>query len=216
MGSLFVRVLPLALGAALSPTVLTVIVLLLAGAKSRRDAVAFAIGTLAVSIAIGVAMLFVFNQTLQGHHAGTKSSSAIIDIVLGGVLLVLALREVVVAPKAKEPKARHKLGVGAAFVLGMLVMAANFSSLVLYLAALKEIVRADVATASELVVTAAFIVIMLLAVELPLLLTVVAPGSSERLLTNIGATVKRNSRAITIVVLVIFGAYLAVKGVMSL
>jgi threonine/homoserine/homoserine lactone efflux protein len=215
MGSLLLRVLPLALGAAVSPTVLTVIVLLLAGAKSRRDAVAFAIGTLAVSIAIGVAVLFLFNRALQHHHDTTGHRSAIIDIVLGGLLLALAVRELVAAPKTKEPKAQRKLGIGASFALGAVVMVANFSSLVLYLAALKEIVRADVTTASELVVTAAFIAIMLLPVELPLLLTVVAPGSSERILATIGTTVKRHSHAITVVVLVVFGAYLVVKGVVK-
>ncbi|MGZ8765511.1 MAG: GAP family protein [Acidimicrobiia bacterium] len=213
MISLLVRVLPLAFGAAVSPTLLTVVALLLAGAKTRRDAIVFAAGTLAVSVAIGLAVLLVFNRALERHHDTTGHRGAAIDIVLGVVLLALAVREIVAEPKTKEPKDRRQLGVGASFTLGLVVMAANFSSLVLYLAALKEIVRADVATASELVVTAVFIVIMLLPVELPLLLTVVAPGSSERILTRIGAAVKRHSHTIAVVVLVVFGAYLVVKGV---
>jgi len=215
MVSLLLRVLPLAFGAAVSPTVLAVIVLLLAHAKTRRNAVAFAIGTAVVSVAIGLAILFVFHQALEAHHDSTGHRSAVVDVVLGVALLALAVRELVAKPKAKEPKATH-LGVGSAFVLGCAVMAANFSSLVLYLAGLKEIVRADVATTSELVVTAVFIVIMLLPVELPLLLTVVAPASSQRILTGIGASVKRHAHTITIVVLVIFGAYLLVKGVLKL
>ncbi len=216
MVSILLKVLPLAIGAAVSPTVLTVVVLLLAGAKTRRDAVAFAIGTALVSVAIGLAVLFVFNRALEAHHDSAGHRSAVVDVVLGLVLLALAVREVVARPKAKEPKARRELGVGGAFALGAAVMAANFSSLVLYLAALKEIVRADVATVSELVVTAVFIVIMLLPAEVPLLLTVVAPDSSQRILTSIGASVKRHSRTITIVVLVVFGAYLLAKGVLKL
>jgi len=213
MVSLLLRVLPLAFGAAVSPTVLTVIVLLLAGSRSRRGAVGFALGTLGVSVAIGLAFLFVFNRALQAHHDHTGHRSAVVDVVLGLVLLGLAVREVVAKPKAKEPKAKRERGIGGGFALGAAVMVANFSSLVLYLAALKEIVRADVATVSELVVTAVFIAIMLLPVEIPLLLTVVAPDSSQRILSGIGASVKRHSRTITIIVLVVFGAYLVGKGI---
>lgn len=213
MISLLVKVLPLAFGAAISPTVLTVVVLLLAGAKTRRPAVAFAAGTATLSVAIGAAVLLVFRGALDGPHHVTGHRGAVVDIVLGALLLALAVRAIARKPKPKEPKPRHLVGTGAAFALGVGIMASNFSSLVLYLAALKVIVRADATTSATVVVTGVFIVIMLLPVELPLLLTVVAPRSSDRLLGGIGETVKRHSRAITIVVLVVFGAYLLVKGI---
>ena len=213
MISLLVKVLPLAFGAAISPTLLTVVVLLLAGAKSRRPAVAFAAGTAVLSVAIGAAVLLVFRSALDAPHHVTGHRGAVVDMIFGGLLLALAARAVASTPRPKEPKPRHLLGVGAAFVLGLGIMASNFSSLVLYLAALKEIVRADATTSVAVVVTGVFITVMLLPVELPLLLTVVAPRSADRLLGCIGETVTRHSRTITIVVLVGFGAYLFLKGI---
>ena len=212
MISLLVKVLPLAFGAAVSPTLLTMVVLLLAGAKTRRPAVAFAAGTAVLSVAIGAAVLLVFRALDAPRHV-SGHRGAVVDIVFGAVLLALAVRAIASKPKPKEPKPRHLWGTGAAFVLGLGIMASNFSSLVLYLAALKEIVRADATTSATVVVTGVFIAIMLLPVELPLLLTVVAPRSADRLLGGIGETVERNSRPITIVVLVGFGAYLLLKGI---
>ena len=214
--SLLLRVLPLAFGAALSPTLLTVIVLLLAGGKTRRPAVAFAAGTATLSVAAGAAVLLVFRGALDAPHHVTGHRGAIVDTVCGVLLLGLAVRTMMHTPTPDEPTARHLLGSRAAFALGLGIMASNFSSLVLYFAALKDIVRSQAGTPTTVIVTGVFIVIMLLPVELPLVLTVLVPDSSARILDAIGTSVKRHSRTIAIVVLVVFGVYLLLKGVVRL
>jgi hypothetical protein len=88
---------------------------------------------------------------------------------------------------------------------------ANFSTILLYLPAMREVSASRVAAADKVVVVAIVFLITSLAATLPLLLRVVAPGPSARWFATLHAFVTRHQRQIAVVIEVVFGAYLLVK-----
>src|SRR5262245_9130296 len=101
MGELFKTVLPLALGAAVSPTTLTVAVLTLS--SSQRPVArgfAFLVGFVSVLLVYTLLGLTVFDQVHHQPSAADRAVSDAVDVVIGFVLLALAIRAV----------ARHRSG----------------------------------------------------------------------------------------------------------
>lgn len=218
MDDLLRTVLPLALGAALSPTVLTVSVLTLSS-RERPVArgVAYLLGfvvVLAVYTALG---LTVFDQV---HHQPSGSEHAVsdaIDVVIGFVLLALAIRAVVRhrggddGDTPKPPKEHHP-SVRASFIAGLVMMLTNITTIVLYIPAMKDINHADVSTTDKAIVVVVALLITSLPASAPLVMRIVAPGPSVRMLTSLNQTISRHQHAIIVGVEVVFGVYLLLKG----
>jgi len=219
VGNLLARVLPLAVGAAISPTVLTAGVLILCSKRRpvARGAV-FTVGVLVVLVALTVLGLTVLDRFAHHHPSATERAvSDGIDLVLGIVLLALAVRTALRPPdptRHSEPeRPRDQGGLGAAFVVGLVVMATNVTTIVLYIPMMKDIGRADVSDADQALVVLLVLVIVSLPAWLPLALRVVAPRPSERALVRLEAVTTKHRRTIILVVEVAFGVYLLLKGI---
>jgi hypothetical protein len=219
MGELLARVVPLALGAAVSPTVLTMSVLLMCSPRRpvTRGAV-FALGTLASLVVLSALGLTVLDRF--GTHHPTATEHAVsdgVDVALGLVLLALALRTALrhrdptVDATPKRPSDQG--GLGTAFVLGVVLMATNVSTIVLYIPAMKDIGRAPVSETDQLLALLVVLAIVSLPATVPLALRIVAPGPSQRFLTRLDAAITRHQRTIVIAVEVLFGLYLLIKGI---
>jgi threonine/homoserine/homoserine lactone efflux protein len=221
MGDLLTKTIPLALGAAISPTVLAVGLLILSAPKRpvARGA-AFTAGVLVILAGLTVVGLTLTHHAISGPAKHDPISRAI-DGTFGAVLLLLAIATVLRAlttdrespdPKPAADPAKHA-GLAAAFLLGMAMMMANFSTILLYLPAMREISAARLGTADKAVVVVIVFLITSLAATLPLLLRVVAPGPASRWFTALHGVVTRHQRQIAVVVEVIFGAYLLAKAI---
>jgi threonine/homoserine/homoserine lactone efflux protein len=219
VAQLLAKAIPLALGAAVSPTVLAVGLLILSGPRRPvARGTAFTAGVLAI---LGV--LTAFGLTLT-HHAvsGPAKHDPItraIDGTFGAVLLLLALATVLKAlttdredpaPKPEADPDKHA-GLAAAFLLGTAMMMANFSTILLYLPAMREISASRVGTTDKAVVVVIVFLITSLAATVPLLLRVLVPGPAARWFTSLHAAVTRHQRQVAVVIEVVFGAYLLVK-----
>ncbi|MEV5436206.1 GAP family protein [Streptomyces sp. NPDC052682] len=216
MTTLLAKVLPLALGAAVSPTLFVAAVVLLSDpVRARRRAGAFAVGAAVPLAVIGAAGLVLFRGTRgQGH----VRISPVVDLVFGLLLLLLAVRAALV-PARTEHRRRHRAvtSPAACAALGAGLMAVNFSSLALFVPAVKEIaLSASVSTADQVVVLAIAVVLALLAVLVPLVLYLIAPAQAQSVLTPLLAAAKRHSRAIGMAICLAFGVYLVVKGAVRL
>ncbi len=160
MGDLFGKVLPLALGGAISPTVLTVAVLTLSSAKRPvARGVAYALGFATVLVAFAAAGLAFLGRVNDdhAHHRGAVADT--IDIVIGVVLLLFALRSVVarrtgVDTDAPKPPREHQVGLTASFVTGMVMMLTNITTIVLLIPMMKDVDRASASTGAKAVVFA--------------------------------------------------------------
>ena len=210
---------PLAFGAAVSPAVLTVGVLILC---SPRRPVArgtfFALGSVTVLVVLTLLGLTVLDR-FSAHHASATQRAVTdgVDVTLGVVLLALALRT---ALRPRDPTAHAQAkqptdhgGLATAYSLGIVMMLTNVSTIVLYIPAMRDIGRADVSQADKVVAVLVVLMIVSLPATLPLLLRVVAPGPSQRALTRLDAAITRHRRTIVCIVEVVFGVYLIVKGI---
>lgn len=224
MGSLLVAVLPLALGAAVSPTLLALQLLVLTGGSPHRLARAWALAAGAGLVLAGFSILCVTAlQRLHPHHGGHRSTSDAVVLLASGALLgLLAVRSLLRRPTVGE---RHTssiatrldtaptpwfLGVGA---IGMVV---NFSTLLLVLPAIHEITHSGASTGVKVAVFIVLYVVVLLPVLLPVVLVSVTGSRADPALDATHAWVNRNARLIGVLVEAVFAGYLVIKGIRAI
>ena len=145
-----------------------------------------------------------------------------IDLVVGVLLLILAVATVLrmltrdrAAPPADSDatstaRGGHD-GLGSAALLGAAMMIGNFSTILLYLPAMHEIVRSRADDADKGVALVVAVVITSLPATLPLLVRVAAPGPAARSFSAMHAWVTRHSSQVALVVEVVFGIWLLSK-----
>jgi fumarate reductase subunit D len=172
VGHLLGIVLPLALGAALTPTIVAVQLVTLTAPKAPiRRAWTLAAGCGVVLLGESALALALAGRT--GWSDGSSEPGAIVKLVAAGLLVVVGVRELRkrhrgehAAPPRRndEPRLARTFGIGAA------LMATNFSSLILYFPAMHEIGSSDAGVSAQLVAFALlFAITMLPAVGPPLL-----------------------------------------------
>lgn len=215
MIELLTSILPLAAGAAVSPTLLAVTIAMLS-AKTRPVArsAAFAAGGLLVLIAITVLATTVIRVSASGVDVRQRSGA--IDLVLAGLVFGLGLKIATSKPgddgrpKGSEPDSEpHFLKV---FLIGLAAMATNFSTIALYMSAMKQVALADAALLAKVAATMVALAFAALPMLGPLALVAVAPVRSKRWLEPMGRVVTRYGRHISVALCMGFGIYLAVRG----
>ncbi|MFM2437504.1 MAG: Sap, sulfolipid-addressing protein, partial [Actinomycetota bacterium] len=101
MNDLLTQVLPFAIAAAISPTVLTVVVLILAGAhKPLARAWAFALGGVLFTIVFVFLSVTVLGNLSDANSGHQSTVSRVVKVALAALLLGLAVRQLVRARKA--------------------------------------------------------------------------------------------------------------------
>jgi threonine/homoserine/homoserine lactone efflux protein len=219
MGKLLVQVIPLALGAAVSPALLTVAVLTLSSPRrGLARGLALTAGVLA-SLALLTGLGLTVLSHVTSHPSATRTAvSDAVDVTVGLVLLALALRALV-ERKQSEPgndapdsSRRPPMGLLATFGAGAALMVTNVTTILLYIPAMKDVAKSDVSDTGKAVATVIVGLITALPVLLPLAVRVAAPSASERWLGSLNATISRHHRAFIVGVEVVFGVYLLVKG----
>lgn len=222
MGSLLAIVIPLALGAAISPTLFALEVLILSGRRHPvARAWALAVGAAAILIVFSVLGLTLLRNLHPGHRNHSPADASI-ELAAGALLLLLAARSLYkrkTAAESHNDRTQGRLadtptilfaGVGA---LGMLV---NFSTLLLFLPALHVISRSSVSLAGKGAVWLILVVITLMPVLIPVTLVVLLGRRASPLLDHLNTFVANHSRQITIAIEVIFAAVLIWKGIAEL
>jgi hypothetical protein len=103
----------LALGAALYPTLLAAVVILLSQPRPRRLITAYLAGGLTISITLGLVIVF----ALKGSNAVNSGSSGLswrADLAVGGLLLLLALALTTRADdRVRQRRARGRVAAGS-------------------------------------------------------------------------------------------------------
>jgi hypothetical protein len=215
------HILPLALGAALSPALLGTSLELLVkfGARGVRMLLLYLLGA-AVVVASAVALALVLPQ-----HAPSDANrvlSDIVDVALAALLLVIAAVLVFRQPKP-APAAAHRPGfaqrlsssrwVGAGILgLGVFMMVTNFSTLVLLLAGSHGLSAAGVDPLTRALGYALLAVGALAPILLPLVWVLVRPAAATRDLGRVDAALSRHGRVLGIVVSVATALYLLARG----
>jgi len=215
MAGLVVSVLPFALGAAISPMILTVELMILAG-KTRPKARAwfFVIGALAVLLAFSFLCLTVLRNTIDSDGGPPNPWSAAIKSVIAVVLLLLGLRQLHprktagekhasrVATRMATARLRFFLGVGA------VTMLTNFSTLALFVPAVHLITRSSEPEGTKLLAFAVLYCITIVPFVLPVLVVSVVGHRSDALLDRLNGAITRHSRLISATICFVFAGLL--------
>jgi hypothetical protein len=211
--------LPLALGAAISPVVLIVNILLLSS-ESRPIARSawYTVGCAIIIVGFGIAGVTV----IAGVSTAPRVVAAVIHLVVGVLSLGFAVRTIVRGPhphpKAEEVTPEHERDKPSWRFLfaGLGAMGINMTTLVLYLSIDAEIVRAPISAGDEATAIAIACVIILIPAWLPLALAAVAPRVAHRLFDPLNAFLTRHKFAIEIIVPGGFGIWLVTLGLVLL
>ena len=225
------QVLLLALDAALYPTLLAAVVVLLSQPRRLALLSAYLAGGLTISIGVGLALVLAFERSgaLTSSRSGLSWTA---DLAAGGVALLLAValatradvrvleRRRAVQPAGpaaaavehKEPWSRRLLARGSVPVVFLSALAINLPGLA-YLIALKDIAAAQFSTATAIAFVVAFNLIMFLLAEIPLLGLTVAPQRTDDLVRRVNDWFSRNGRFIAVALCAALGAFLLARGI---
>jgi hypothetical protein len=211
-------VLPQALGAAISPIQITIVILLLFAPGPRMTAPAFAIGcALGLFAAVGIAYLIGNSQDVANTSAAADLAFTL-KVGLGGLLLVLARRQWRDRNAAKEQpawmRALDRLTPVTAVVLGCTLP--NPKNVVLGVAAGTSIVLLDISKAAGWGAVIVFVVLGTSTLWGPVIYFFVAKESAEANLGKVKSWLVENEVAVTIALLVFFGVVLISEGLQGL
>lgn len=220
-----VQLLLLALEAALYPTLLAAVVILLTLERPIPLLAAYLAGALVVSIGLGLAIVLVLGDSgaLDTSRSGLSVGA---DLALGAVSLLFAValamhaderlrRNRSPAPKrnsGQEPWSQRILSRGSAPLVFVAAMVVNLPGAA-YLIALKDIAAGHHATATDVALILAFNLVMFALAEIPLLGLVFAPERTHALVGAANAWTSSHGRQIAIAICASFGVFLVVRGI---
>lgn len=215
-------VIPLGLGGAVSPVMLTEQTVLLAGPDGGRAAVRYAAGVVLTTAVIVVAIVL-FGRAIS--LPTEPHLDATLDLVLGLVLVNVAVLVLVsgrrrgASPSRKagdDRRAGRSREARAAFGFGVFSMATNVTTLALIAPAAKEISGADVEIGAEAVLLLVLVGLVSMPAWVPLVLTRLAPDPSQRGLAAVRDQIARRGRGFTVGLLSAAGLFFTGRGLIRL
>lgn len=222
MGELLATVLPLALGAAVSPTLAALVIAVLASDDDPvRRAAALAAGAALPLVLISVVSLVAVHAAGAAARGPAHSTlDGVVDLVFAALLAAIAWRALQPTPTQQERQAgraeRAPGGAARYVALGAGIMLVNASTLALVVPAMKDIGRAGVPVGQEIAAVMVVLVVALIPAWLPVVLRVAFPDRTTRLLKPVGRWMYDHQRALAGWVSAAFAAYLLVRGALEL
>jgi hypothetical protein len=221
----------LALGAAVYPTLLAIVLVVLTRPRPARLLGAYLAGGMLAGLGVGFLVVFALEGAGVGSSGADRSTaSPILDIVAGAASLALAAvlitgrdprparlrrdRKPAPGPK-KRSWTQRAIGhdsLAMAFGLGVLLDLPS----VWYLVALKDIVTSDYSATTEVLLIVGFNVIMFAVIEIPLIAYLLAPDRAAATVAGLNAWIRSHARQLTEAVAGAVGLYLVAKGVVAL
>jgi len=221
MGEAIGESLPIAVGVLVSPMPIVALVLMLVSRHASSNGTAFVAGWLAGIFVLGTVVALVVGAAGSGD-ADTPTWAALLKIVLGALLLLLALHswrgrpaEGESAPTPSWMAALDEFNAFKAFGTGVLLGSVNPKNLLLVVSAASTIVTATAVTGERIVAMAVFTLVASLGVLVPFGIYLLAGERAARLLEGIKAWMIANNAAIMTVLLVVLGVKMVGDGVGS-
>jgi len=221
--SLYANVLPFALGAAISPTLLTLELLILSGkTQPKARAWFYVIGATAILLLFGLLCVFVLRKSPDADGGPVNPWTIVIEAVIILLLAALGVRQLRPAKTAGEKhhsSVKDKLATAKLpFFLGVgaVAMLSNFSTLVLYLPAVHVITRSTDPASVKFGAGIMLFVITILPFWLPVLAVTVLGHRSDAFLATVNAWTTKYQRQVNAGICFVFAAIIAVSLVQKL
>jgi threonine/homoserine/homoserine lactone efflux protein len=217
LGELLTKVLPLALGAAISPVVLTLQVLTLA--KNRfplRRTWAIAAGCAVVASGWAAVALIATNRTAAAHSGKPSATSGVLALAFALLLVGLGVHSLTgrTGNDDAKPTGDDERPRGLEFfVIGLGVMVTNFTSFLLFFPAVHAIGISDVDETSRAIALVMLMVITLIPAYVPPLFATLLGARAQAVLDRLGRFVTRHHATINATICFVFAVYLTVRGI---
>lgn len=213
-------ILPYALTIAISPVPIIAVILMLMSPRPRALGLAYLLGwLLGIVVATGIFTALAGVIPAAGESADPKPVVALIQLVLGLLLLLLAVKQWRSRPKAGDtpelPKWMQGINTmkpGAGLGLGFILAALNPKNL-LVAAAAGVLVGQRANNAGEIVASlSVFTIVAGLSVIAPVLIFLLMPAKASKMLDQTRQWLTMHNAAIMVVLFVVLGGQLVGKG----
>lgn len=212
MFSLLIKIIPLGFGAIVGCPMILALALLLLGSKNHAKirTFAFFFGNLIVAVAVAI-LGFSLGHSVP-ESAKPTMISAIIDTILGLFFIIFGIK--ILFSKDHKVKEKEESGYKIVrwFLIGFLISVTNFDTVLLSLAAAKEIGESAVNEINKIILLIINILFFTAPIGLPLILYLIMPKLARPILEKINQVVFKYSRYILFIMFVGFGIYFCYKG----
>ena len=214
---LLAQVLPLALGAAMSPTFLAMqVVVLTSGTPGAlRRGWALAAGSVTTLLVISLGGYSVLSS-LPDFGTGRPSAVEAVIFALAGTALLITGAVVYRRPRDHEDSALHRVvdaGPPVLFAIGAARLAVNATTLALYIPALHLIANSTAGSWAKVLAFLLLFCLTELAVVGPVLAVTVMGARATPVLTGVHGAIQRHSRVLSVGTCVLFGLLLLAAAV---
>jgi hypothetical protein len=210
----------IALAAMLSPTTLTFSVLaLVLGDRPLRTGFWFYVGALTATLAIGVAAAFVIGDVAASKDSTPKTWVAVLDVVAAVAILAWVLKALSRPPNPARLQGMidRMSGLATASIAAVAGAGAALANPGGFIPlALKDISETNPTAVGYVVEWLFFALVSLLPLAIALILLVVAPDWTRRLLDGARRWLELHARTIAAVILVLLAASLLRNGIAGL
>ena len=221
MTSVDVELTLVALAAMLSPTTLSFSVLaLVLGERPLRTGLWFYVGAFGVTVLIGVVAAFVIGDVAASPNSNTpKTWVAIVDVVAGVLLLVYVAR---VLRRPQDPRRAEAMiaqmsKVTASPVIAIVAAGATLANPGGFIPiALKDISQLNPSAGEYILEWLVFAIVSLLPLSLALLMLLLAPAPTKRVLGRARGWLERHARTVAAVIVILLAAALLRNGIVGL
>ena len=212
-----VQAIPLALAASLYPLGIAALLLLTEAARARSKVAVFLAGAVACTLPIGFLVVFALHG-IGLDQDSKRSASYGLRLAIGVVLLVAALVIARWSPKPHHKPSRVIRLAREGGLIGVLVAAVVLYVLPspVYLAALEVVGSTKLDTAARAGWVLIVVALVLITVEVPVLLFLLAPGRTVPRLRALDAWLGRNARTLLAMVLAVIGLWEVIDGLVGL
>lgn len=192
--------LPLALGAAVSPGLLAIVLLILSSEnRPKARAWSYLLGVVTVIVVFTLVGMVTLRAFVEAFGTTSTSWSVAVKVAVALVLLVLGWR-CLRLPGARSADAQPWLvsrlgaaGPPAFYVLGVATMLTNWSTLLLYLSALEVIRTAAASPALTLSASGVVLLVTLGPLLVPVFAVTIVGHRSDQMLARMGQFASRHS-----------------------
>jgi len=212
-----VQAIPLALAASLYPLGIAALLLLTEAVRARSKVAVFLAGAVACTLPIGFLVVFALHG-IGLDQDSKRSASYGLRLAIGVVLLVAALAIARWSPKPHNKPSRVIRLTREGGLIGVFVAAIALYVLPspVYLAALEVVGSTKLDTAARAGWVLIVVALVLVTVEVPVLLFLLAPGSTVPRLRALDGWLGRNARTLLAMVLAAIGLWEVIDGVVGL
>ena len=215
MGQAIGDMLPAAVGVAISPLPIVAVVLMLVTARGRSNGPAFLLGWLFGIGAVGTIVLVLASGASASEEGQPADWVSWLELVLGALLLLVALRQWRSKPSgAEEPATPKWMGALDSFTTpkaggaGVVLSAVNPKNFLLIVAGTTAIAQTGISAGQQAVALIVFVVIASIGVGTPVVVYFALGERSREPLDRLKSWMAHNNAVIMAVLLLVIGVKL--------